>query len=72
MKLINFRPHILALSRQVLLATQRMWAKVQKQKSMEGQILKIIPIFSKFVHFDTHILTFLKNPRKALQAIKIF
>jgi len=39
LKTVNFGPHLLALlegTREVLQATQILWAKVQKQKSYDG------------------------------------
>jgi len=38
---------------------------------MEGQTLKMIPIFSKLANFGPHILMFLESAREGLQATKI-
>ena len=73
-KLVNFGPHILASlegTREGLQDAQILWAKVQKQKSYEGQILRMILIFSKLVNFGPHILTFLESPQEGLQATRI-
>ena len=51
---MNFGPHILASlegTREGLQDAQILWAKVQKQKSYEGQILRMILIFSKPANF---------------------
>jgi len=57
-------------------STTRHWNFVSQSSKTKkffwgGQILTMIPIFSKLVNFGPHISTFLDSPREGLQATKI-